>query len=187
MLARPKFLGLVCQRTGDAALGFREVPEDPHHAITERRGVPTAIWEIIFSCGYLETTERTPLAKFRHFTECPFCRADMGVVLLRTVWLALICLIFLGVLFILRSNIGARPIHGETASPLAPSDIGDRPPLAKSDRLPSPYFDKSVAKTAGTILPAVPEAASNPKQADDLVDQVKAIKQKRMLGNAPTS
>jgi hypothetical protein len=23
-LARPKFLGLVCQRTGDAALGFRE-------------------------------------------------------------------------------------------------------------------------------------------------------------------
>ena len=57
----------------------RPVPEDPHHAITERRGVPTAIWEIIFSCGYLETTERTPLAKFRHFTECPFCRADMGV------------------------------------------------------------------------------------------------------------
>ena len=97
----------------------------------------------------------------------------MGSRVPRPVWLALICLIFLGVLFILRSNIGARPIHGETASPLAPSDIGDRPPLAKSDRLPSPYFDKSAAKMADTILPAVPEAASNPKQ-DDLVPQSKS-------------
>jgi hypothetical protein len=92
----------------------------------------------------------------------------------RPAWLALICLISLGVLFTLRSYIGARPMRGETASPSAVSDIDDRSPLAKSDRLPSPYFDKSVAKTADTIVPAVPEAASNPKQADDLVPQSKS-------------
>ena len=94
----------------------------------------------------------------------------------RPVWLALICLISLGVLFTLRSNIGARPMRGETASILTPLPnplIDDGPPLAKSDRLLSPYFDKSAAKTAGTILPAVPEAASNPKQ-DDLVPQSKS-------------
>jgi hypothetical protein len=95
----------------------------------------------------------------------------------RTVWLALICLISLGVIFTLRSNIGARAMRDETASVLTPlpfPPIDDRPPLAKSDRLPSPYFDKTAAKRADTILPAVPEAPSNPKQADDLVPQSKS-------------
>jgi hypothetical protein len=85
----------------------------------------------------------------------------------RTVWLALICLISLGVLFTLRSNTGARPVQGETVSVLPSPDlpIDDRPPLAKSDRLPSAYFDKPVAKPDDTvrILPAVPDPANTPK------------------------
>ena len=100
----------------------------------------------------------------------------MGSRVPRPIWLALICLISLGVLFTLRSNIGARSMRGETASvltPLADPLIDNGRPLAKSDRLPSPYFDKSAAKMADTILPAVPEAASNPKQ-DDLVPQSKS-------------
>jgi hypothetical protein len=96
----------------------------------------------------------------------------------RTVWLALICLISLGALFTLRSNIGARPVHGEAASVLASSpdlSVGNRPPLAKSDRLPSAYFDKPVAKPEETVQvsPAVPEPAITPKanQPGDLSSQ----------------
>jgi hypothetical protein len=76
------------------------------------------------------------------------------------------CLISLGVLFTLRSNIGARPVHGEKASVLPPSPglaIDDRSPLAKSDRLPSAYFDKPVAKPDNTLgmLPPVPDPTAN--------------------------
>ena len=101
----------------------------------------------------------------------------------RTVWLALICLISLGVLFTLRSNIGARPVDAETASLLPPSpdlpiDDRHRPPLVKSDRLPSAYFDKPVAKPDDTvrILPAVPDPAITPKanQLGDLPSQLTA-------------
>ena len=101
----------------------------------------------------------------------------MGSRVPRPVWLALICLISLGILFTLRSNIGARTTRSETASVLTPLPdplIDDGRPLAKSDRLPSPYFDKSAAKMADTTLPVVPEAASKPKQADDLVPQSKS-------------
>jgi hypothetical protein len=99
----------------------------------------------------------------------------------RTVWLALICLISLGVLFTLRSNIGARPMDGEAASVQGPSlnpSLDDRPPLAKSDRLPSPYFDKPTAKAAGIVrtTPVVLEETINPvaKQATDLAPQAKS-------------
>jgi hypothetical protein len=88
------------------------------------------------------------------------------------------CLISLGVLFTLRSNIGARPVHGEKASVLPSSPdfrVDDRPPLAKSDRLPSAYFDKPLAKPAETVRvsPAVPEPAITPKanQSGDLPSQ----------------
>jgi hypothetical protein len=72
----------------------------------------------------------------------------------RTVWFALICLISLSLLSTLRSNIGARPLPGETAPVLAPySDlpIDAGPPLVKSDRLASPYFSKPAAKSGGTV------------------------------------
>ena len=86
----------------------------------------------------------------------------------RTAWLALICLIPLGGLFALRSNIGAHPIHDETvALPARSPDlmIDNRPPLAKSDRLPSPYFDKAAAKPAGAVkpVPAQPDPVITPK------------------------
>ncbi len=96
----------------------------------------------------------------------------------RTIWLALICLISLSVLFTLRSNIGARSVHGETASVLRPSPdlpIDDRPPLAKSDRLPSAYSDKPAAKPEETVRvsPSVPEPTITPKanQPGDLPSQ----------------
>ena len=86
----------------------------------------------------------------------------------RTAWLALICLIPLGGLFALRSNIGAHPIDGEAvaaAAALPDLKIDDRPPLAKADRLPSPYFDKATAKPAGTVklVPAEPDPVITPK------------------------
>ena len=88
----------------------------------------------------------------------------------RTAWLALICLIPLGGLFAL-SNIGAHPIRGETvALPARSPDlmIENRPPLAKSDRLASPYFDKAAAKPAGVAgavkpVPAQPDPVITPK------------------------
>jgi hypothetical protein len=96
----------------------------------------------------------------------------------RTVWLALMCLISLGVLFTLRSNIGARPVRNETTSVLPASrDLPKeaRPPLAKSDRLPSAYLDKPGARPDDTvrILPGVPDAAITPKasQLGDLPPQ----------------
>ena len=89
----------------------------------------------------------------------------------RTAWLALICLIPLGGLFALKSNIGAHPIDGEAVAVAAPSPglmIDNRPPLAKADRLPSPYFDKAAAKPAGAAgavkpLPAEPDPVIIPK------------------------
>jgi hypothetical protein len=85
-----------------------------------------------------------------------------------TAWLALICLISLGGLFALKSNIGAHPIDGEAVAVAAPSPglmIDNRPPLAKADRLPSPYFDKALAKPAGTVklVPAEPDPMITPK------------------------
>jgi hypothetical protein len=95
------------------------------------------------------------------------CVDIRGTGVSRRLWLALICLVSLGVLLALRSKIGAGPIDGETAAPILSSDppIADRPPLAKSDRLPSPYFDKTPVKPAGTIqiLGAVPNPPITPQ------------------------
>jgi hypothetical protein len=41
--------------------------QDPHHAITERRGVPTAIWEIIFFCGYPRNDRANTTSKIYTF------------------------------------------------------------------------------------------------------------------------
>ena len=86
----------------------------------------------------------------------------------RTAWLALICLIPLGGLFALRSNIGAHPIGGEIVALPGRSLEENRPPLAKSDRLASPYFDKAAAKPAGVAgavkpVPAQPDPVITPK------------------------
>jgi hypothetical protein len=82
----------------------------------------------------------------------------------RTAWLALICLIPLGGLFAFRSNIGAHPIGGEIVALPGRSLEENRPPLAKSDRLASPYFDKAAAKPAGAVkpVPAQPDPVITP-------------------------
>ena len=82
----------------------------------------------------------------------------------RTAWLALICLIPLGGLFAFRSNIGAHPIGGEIVALPGGSLEENRPPLAKSDRLASPYFDKAAAKPAGAVkpVPAQPDPVITP-------------------------
>lgn len=86
----------------------------------------------------------------------------------RTIWLAFICLLFLSALFALRTSIGARTIVGSTDAP-TPSAIDDRPPLAKSDRLPSPDLDRTEAKatvTTVTIAPTQREAKASPNTLD---------------------
>ena len=86
----------------------------------------------------------------------------------RTIWLALICLLFLSALFALRTSIGARTIVGSTAA--APtSALEDRLPLAKSDRLPSLPLNRAEAKASVTtvkIAPEPPEAKASPKTTD---------------------
>jgi hypothetical protein len=72
-------------------------------------------------------------------------------------------------------------MDGEAASVRGPSlnpPLDDRPPLAKSDRLPSPYFDKPTAKAAGIVraTPVVLEETIIPvaKQTPDLAPQAKS-------------
>jgi len=86
----------------------------------------------------------------------------------RTIWLALICLLFLSALFALRTSIGARTIVGSTDE-ATPSAIDDRPPLAKSDKLPPLDLNRTEAKASVTtvkIAPAQPEANASPKTID---------------------
>ena len=82
----------------------------------------------------------------------------------RTAWLALICLISLGILFGLRSNIGARSVPAEVSLPPADLPIDDGSPHSKSDRLPSPNIDKLAAKPEDNVAsPKVPVSDCYPQ------------------------
>src|ERR1700740_438846 len=86
----------------------------------------------------------------------------------RTIWLAVVCLLFLSALFALRTSIGARTIIGSTDAP-PPSSIDDRPPLEKSDRLPSLDLNRAEARASVTtvkIAPMQPAAKASPKAVD---------------------
>jgi hypothetical protein len=86
----------------------------------------------------------------------------------RTMWLALVCLLFLSALFALRTSTGARTIVGSTDAAF-PSAIDDRPPLAKFDRLPSLDLNRTEAKASVTtvrIAPTQQEAKASPKTSD---------------------
>jgi hypothetical protein len=86
----------------------------------------------------------------------------------RTIWLALACLLFLSALFALRTSTGARTIVGSTDAAL-PSAIDDRPPLAKSDRLPSLDLNRTEAKASVTtvrVAPTQQEAKASPMTSD---------------------
>jgi hypothetical protein len=72
----------------------------------------------------------------------------------RTVWLALICLIAVGVLFAVRTGIGSRVIPMGTASAADVATtpaIYDEPPLAKADRLTIRQFPVAPETTLRTI------------------------------------
>jgi hypothetical protein len=80
--------------------------------------------------------------------------AFLSVVMPRTFWLALICLLAVSVLFAVRTGIGARLIPVATASladAATASAIDEEPPLAKADRLPSRQFPAAPKKTVSTI------------------------------------
>jgi hypothetical protein len=86
----------------------------------------------------------------------------------RTIWLAVVCLLFLSALFALRSSIGARPIVESTAA-APPAVVDDGPPLAKSDRLPSLDLDRTEAKASVStvkIAPTPPAANGSPKKVE---------------------
>jgi hypothetical protein len=86
----------------------------------------------------------------------------------RTIWLALVCLLFLSALFALRTSIGARTISGST-DPAPPSAIDNGPPLEKSDKLPSLDLNRAEAKASVTtvkIAPAPREAKASAKTSE---------------------
>ena len=85
----------------------------------------------------------------------------------RTIWLAVVCLLFLSALFALRTSIGARTIIESTEAATA-SAVDDRPPLAKSDKLPSLDLSRTEEKasvTTLTIAPTRPEAKATRPEA----------------------
>jgi hypothetical protein len=86
----------------------------------------------------------------------------------RTIWLAILGLLFVSALFALRTSSGARTmVEGTDAAP--PSEIDDRPPLAKSDKLPSLDLDPTVAKASVTtvkIAPTQPVAKASPGKVE---------------------
>jgi hypothetical protein len=88
----------------------------------------------------------------------------------RTVWLALIFLLFLSALFALRASIGAPTLIGSTAA-VPPSAIGagPPPPLEKSDKLPSLDLHRAEAKASVMtvkIAPAPREAKASAKTSE---------------------
>ena len=86
----------------------------------------------------------------------------------RTIWLALVCLLFLSALFALRTSTGARTIVGSPAAAPPSAIEEDGLPLAKSDRLPAPHLEPAEAKASVTtvkIAPEPPQAKASPRTA----------------------
>lgn len=82
----------------------------------------------------------------------------LSVVMPRTFWLALTCLLAVSVLFAVRSGFGTRLIPVATASlaDAGASAINEEPPLAKADRLPSRYFAATPSKTTASTIEIAP-------------------------------
>src|SRR5262245_11013149 len=86
----------------------------------------------------------------------------------RTIWLALLCLLFVSALFALRTSTGAPTLVRSTVA-APPSAIDHGPPLAKSDRLPSLGLNRAEARASVTtvkIAPTPPEAKAAPKTVE---------------------
>ena len=75
----------------------------------------------------------------------------------RIVWLGLICLLSIGVLFVLRTSIGAKTIPPGTASSTdaaPPSEIKSVNTLAKTDKLASRSVNDAAKRSILTKQPA---------------------------------
>jgi hypothetical protein len=95
-----------------------------------------------------------------------------GVEMLRFVWLALVCLCFVGALSVVRTTIAARAVT-EAVSPdsagAAPAETDDAPPLAKADKLP--VADPGVAKKLVTVVPIEPAPAEKKTKAPAKIEE----------------
>ena len=81
----------------------------------------------------------------------------------RTIWLALIFLLFLSALFALRASIGARTLIGSTdAVPPSAIGAGPPPPLEKTDKLPSLDLNRAESNASVTTVKIAP-APREPK------------------------
>ena len=86
----------------------------------------------------------------------------------RTIWLAVVCLLFVSALFALRTSTGARTIVESTAAAPPYASEEDGLPLAKSDRLPAPSLERAETKASVTtvkIAPEPPQATASPRTA----------------------
>jgi hypothetical protein len=105
------------------------------------------------ACGLWKPVLRQKSGRFRAIHMA-------GVEMLRFVWLALVCLCFVGALSVVRTTIAARAVT-EAVSPdspgAAPAETDDAPPLAKADKLP--VADPGVAKKLVTVVPIEPAPA----------------------------
>ena len=98
----------------------------------------------------------------------------------RLIWLALLCVVGIGGLFVIRSLMGASAVSHRVPEVVAPEVIApvvtdDAPALPKGDRLPSRFFDSAfdgaLPKPAVETLKIVPAEAPKPPEAakDDVI------------------
>jgi hypothetical protein len=92
----------------------------------------------------------------------------------KLIWLVVISIISIGGLFVAR-NIGSAATHRVVPNDLLAADLIDlgNPALAKSDRLPSRFFDNALPKAAVEIVKVVPDS---PKRLDNPLQQPESSK-----------
>ena len=89
----------------------------------------------------------------------------------RVIWLALLCFVGIGGLFVIRSLMGASAASRDAPEVIAPDVTAAETPLPKGDRLPSRFFDGAPPKAAVETVKIVPPEAPKPPEAsrDDVV------------------
>lgn len=92
--------------------------------------------------------------------------------MLRPIYLALICLSFIGVLIAVRTTIAARAVSEPKLAPdtRAISETDDRPPLAKGDKLPS--ADLELVKKKVSVVPIEVAPAETKTPTSSKVEEV---------------
>jgi hypothetical protein len=88
----------------------------------------------------------------------------------RLLWLALVSLLGISGLFAARTVASVTVIKGGAPNAIAPDVANDDLPLAKGDRLPSPFFDVAVPKTVVDTVKIRP--TEPPQQAEAQKNEV---------------